>query len=67
MSRDYREKEVEGVIGDIRAMLSPKQCKVTVRMTSDKNGKSLSLQAYNILIEIPLESVADIITLAERR
>lgn len=67
MSRDYREKEVEGVIGDIRAMLAPKRCKVTVRMTSDKKGKSLSLQAYNILIEIPLESVADIITLAERR
>ena len=25
MSRDYREKEVEGVIGDIRAMLAPKR------------------------------------------
>ena len=66
MSRDYREKVVEGCIFDISKPIPlPKRCKVAVRMTSDKIGQSLSLQAYNIMIEIPLESVRDIIRIAD--
>ncbi len=64
--RDYREKVVQGMIGDISKSVIPNPCKVTVRMTSDKRGQSLSLSAYNILIEIPLEQVQDIIKVSER-
>lgn len=65
MSRDYREKVVKGVIGDVRTMkINP--CNVTVRMTSDKRGQSLSLSAFNIMVEIPLESVTEIIKVSER-
>lgn len=63
--RDYREKDVEGMIVDIRRPL-PKPCTVTVRMTSDKRGQSLSLSAYNIQFMIPLEAVRDIIRVVER-
>lgn len=61
--RDYREKTVKGMVA---TGIIPKFCNVTVRMTSDKRGQSLSLQAYNVLIEIPLESVKDIIKVTER-
>lgn len=64
--RDYRTKEVTGLICDVNEM-KPKKCTVTVQMTSDNIGKSLSLAAYNILIEIPLESVSDIIEVADMR
>lgn len=64
--RDYREKVVQGMIGDISKSVIPNPCKVTVRMTSDKRGQSLSLSAYNIMIEIPLEQVKDIIRVSER-
>ena len=67
MNRDYREKTVEGCIIDgSTPLLMPKKCDVVVRMTSDKIGQSLSLNAYNIMILIPLESVKDIIKVAER-
>lgn len=60
--RDYREKSIKGCIFDLTSnVLMPKACDVAVRMTSDKIGQSLSLQAYNVMIEIPLESVRDII------
>ena len=62
MKRDYREKTVKGLV--FANMMKP--CDVTVRMTSDKLGQSLSLQAYNVMIEIPLESVADIIKVTEK-
>lgn len=61
--RDYREKEVKGMITDGHSFT---MTNVVVRMTSDKRGKSLSLNAGNILIEIPLEEVEDIIVLAEK-
>lgn len=61
--RDYREKTVKGMVA---TGLIPKFCDVTVRMTSDKRGQSLSLQAYNLLIEIPLESVKGIIKVTEK-
>lgn len=64
--RDYREKVVQGMIGDISKSVIPNPCKVTVRMTSDKRGQSLSLSAYNIMIGIPLETVRDIIRVSER-
>ena len=65
MSRDYREKRVEGCIFDFsKPTLIPKKCIVGVMMTNDKHGQSLSLQAYNIMIEIPLESVRDIIQIS---
>ena len=64
--RDYRTKDVTGLICDVNEM-KPKKCMVTVQMTSDDIGQSLSLSAYNILIEIPLEAVTDIIKVSERR
>lgn len=67
--RDYREKEIDGYIADITIKDLTKmarKCKVTVRMTSDKKGQSLSLSAFNIQIGIPLESVADIIKVVEK-
>ena len=59
MERDYREKTVEGIIFFEKG--SMKRCDITVRMTSDKRGQTLSLQAFNLMISIPLESVAEII------
>ena len=56
-----RTRDVTGIIFDIDDMKARK-CMVTVRVTSDKDfGKSLSLNAYNIMIEIPLEPVSDYI------
>lgn len=63
--RDYREKDVKGMIFDITRPL-PKPCTVTVRMTSDQRGQSLSLSAYNIQLSIPLEAVRDIIRVVKR-
>ena len=66
MKRDYREKTIKGCIFDgSKALPLPKKCDVTVRMTSDKIGQSLSLQAFNVMIEIPLESVKNIIKVSE--
>ena len=66
--RDYREKQVEGMVAiwNARRVRTLRKIPVTVRMTSDKIGKSLSMQAGNVMIEIPLEQVKEIITLAER-
>ena len=68
MKRDYREKQVEGMVAIWNARRIPtfRKMPVTVRMTNDKVGKSLSLQAWNVMIEIPLEQVTEIITLTER-
>ena len=52
------------MIGDTKTMKHD-GCPVTVRMTNDKRGKSLSLSAFNILIAIPLESVQEIIKVSE--
>lgn len=66
--RDYREKDVKGML----AIWNPRRIPrfihdtVTVRMTSDDKGQSLSLSAGNVLIEIPLEQVQDIIKVSER-
>ena len=64
---DYREKTVAGLIFD--ATTKPprlERCNVTVRMTSDEIGQSLSMQAGNVMIEIPLEHVAEIIRVTEK-
>ena len=67
MKRDYREKTIKGCIFDgSKPIPLPKMCEVTVRMTSDKIGQSLSLQAFNVMIQIPLESVRDIIRVTEK-
>ena len=67
MSRDYREKDVKGLIIDGSNLIPlPKKCDVTVRMTSDKVGQTLSLSAFNIMISIPLESVREIIKVSEK-
>lgn len=63
MKRDYREKDVNGLITDGHHI---RPCNVTVRMTSDKHGQSLSLTALGVQINIPLESVADIIRVVEK-
>ena len=66
--KDYREKTVKGVVADGSAPIPiPKPCPVTVRMTSDKIGQSLSLQAYNVMIQIPLESVREIIQVTPKK
>ena len=67
--RDYREKDVDGWIADITIKDLTKmarKCKVTVRMTNDDKGQSLSLSAFNIQIGIPLEAVADIVKVVEK-
>lgn len=66
--RDYREKDVMGYICDItkEASIMVEPCKVTIRMTSDDMGQSLSLSAYNIQIGIPLEAVRDIIKVVDK-
>lgn len=61
--RDYREKDVKGILCEAEHMKYI-PTNVTVRMTSDKLGQSLSLSAFNVMIEIPLEEVADIIRVA---
>lgn len=65
MKRDYREKTVKGMIADITKPF-PAFRDVTVRMTHDKAGQSLSLCCANIMIEIPLESVSDIVRVVEK-
>ena len=63
MKRDYREKTVKGYLTDGTHF---RRIHVTVRMTNDEKGKSLSLAADDIImIGIPLEEVNDIIVLAE--
>ena len=65
MKRDYREKTVKGLIFDVTKKM-PIKCDVTVRMTHDNLGQSLSLQAFNVMLEIPLESVTEIIKVSEK-
>ena len=69
MKRDYREKTIKGCIFDLSRkmplMYIPQECDVTIRMTSDKRGQSMSLQAFNVMIEIPLESVKNIIKVSQ--
>lgn len=63
MKKDYREKTIKGMFYD-RGKL--KFNNVTVRMTSDDVGQSLSLQTRDTMIQIPLEDVRDIIRVAEK-
>ena len=63
IKRDYREKDVFGFITDGKRFAKRK---VTIRMTSDEIGQSLSLTADNIQINIPLEAVSDIIRVVEK-
>lgn len=65
MKRDYREATVNGFIVDAKSMRADR-CKVDVRMTSDKRGQSLSLCAFNIMIEISLEGLEKIIKVVEK-
>ena len=39
-------------------------CKITIRVTSDERGKSLSLEDGTTMLMIPLEPVADLLTVA---
>lgn len=63
---DYREKDVMGFIGDMNKSVFPTPCRITVRMTADKRGKTLSVAGANILIGIPLEAVEDIVKVVEK-
>ena len=63
--RDYREKKIKGCFIDGRSIL-PMPCNVTVRMTSDDIGQTLSLNAYGVMISIPLESVRDIVMVSKK-
>ncbi len=63
MSRDYRERKVNGWLSDGKHMgMFP----VVVRMTSDNKGQSLSLTAGTIQIGIPLEAIEDIVKVVDR-
>lgn len=64
--RDYREKDVMGFIGDTSKSIFPKPCRITVRMTSDEKGQTLSLAGANILIGIPLEEVKGIVKVVNK-
>ena len=60
----YKEKDVRGLVVSANDMkIHP--CNITVRMTSDKRGKSLSLQGLNVMVQIPLEGVEDVIKAVE--
>ena len=61
--RDYREKDVNGFLflSSPDGVPVPAPATVTVRMTSDEKGQTLSLNAGLIMIGIPLESVRDIV------
>lgn len=61
--RDYREKEVNGMLA---SGLKFKACKIVVRMTSDNLGQSLSLCADGLMLQITLESVKEIIKVVEK-
>lgn len=68
-NKDYREKDVKGIlfIQDGHSLFGAyRPCKVTVRMTSDDIGQSLSIQTADTMIQIPLEEVRDIIRVAEK-
>ena len=67
--RDYREKDVNGFlfIQSPEGLPIPAPAAVTVRMTSDEKGKTLSLSAGPVMIGIPLESVTDIIDVSKKR
>ena len=64
--KDFRMKTVRGFVGDATKSVIPKPCQATVRLTSDKKGQTLSIQAYNVIIGIPLEEVSEIIRISER-
>ena len=65
--RDYREKKVPGIITNIRGLaMLPGYAEVTVRMTSDVIGQTLSLEADGTMITIPLEPVADILKVVDK-
>lgn len=66
MKKDYREKTVKGLFFDTTFGIKMRATPVTVRMTSDKIGQSLSLSAGNYMISIPMEQVRDIIKVSER-
>lgn len=52
--RKYIEKDTNGLIYDGKHLHG---AVVTVRITSDNYGKSMSLTAGNIQIQIPLEPI----------
>lgn len=65
--RDYREKTVDGYVfngTDVPPVMSFQP--VTIRMTSDERGQTLSIQAENVMIGLSLEAVRDIIKVADK-
>lgn len=62
--RRTKEREVEGITFDTRPeAMKARRHKIVFRITDDEKGKSLSLadEMRDIMIEIPLEPVADLI------
>lgn len=65
--RDYREKKLTGIITNKHGLVMlPGYADVTVRMTSDEIGQTLSLEADGTMITIPLEPVADILKVVDK-
>lgn len=66
MAERTRTREVDGFcfFNEEKAIKYLKG-KVTVRVTKDKAGKSISLQFYNVMIEIPVEPVEDMLDVVE--
>ena len=57
-----RMKNVNGMVMDKRGMRKTDIC---VRVTSDRRGKSLSLEDGKTMLMIPLETVEDMIEVVE--
>lgn len=60
----YRERDVIGLSINGRTLVG-KRVPVTVRITADGVGKTLSLSTGENMILIPLESVSDLIKVQE--
>ena len=55
----YKEKQVDGMKFDAKGM---RKLAITVRMTVDEHGQSISFSDdEEVLLMIPLESVSDLI------
>ena len=59
MSQRTKIIDIKGMIFDSPENAMP--CNVTVRYTSDKIGKTLSLNAANIMIVVPFEEIEKMI------
>ena len=65
MSERTKIIDIKGMIFDSPENAMP--CNVTVRYTSDKVGKTISLNAANIMIVVPFEEIEKMIKEVENK